>query len=410
MAEAIGSPAVCTPTGLAPVLQVHPLTRCNLACAHCYTASSPQASEALSARRLAGCVDDAHALGYRQMAVSGGEPLLWPGLADLLRQARSLGWLTTLTTNGLLVDDARWAALAPNLDLAAVSIDGSPQAHDALRGRPGAHAATVARLEVLRRHGSAFGFITTLTQHNLDGLESVVRLAVEQGARSVQVHPLGLQGRAVDRMADARPDGHEMMAALVEARRLGAEHGIAVHLDALAFDQLEPWREHLVPRRPVRRLVEVAPLLVVRADGQVLPMTHDMAPRLSLGNLRSAPLAALAATWMASDRPAALVRACETTWHDLRARGAGLFARDRAVHDLYAHAEGDGGLPVDWFDEVARVSQRLAAAEPGGSVPWEGGFAPASRPQAQAPRESVVQWADPGAGRSARGAAQACAA
>lgn len=375
MAEAPTPSRACSPTGLAPVLQVHPLTRCNLACAHCYAGSSPQASQALSPRRLAGCLDDAHALGYRQLAVSGGEPLLWPGLADLLRQARDLGWVTTLTTNGLLIDSTRWAALAPCLDLAAVSIDGTPAAHDALRGRPGAHAATVERLEVLRRQGTAFGFITTLTQHNLDGLESVVRLAVEQGARSVQVHPLGLQGRAVHGMADARPDGHELMAALVEARRLEAEHGLPVQVDVLAFEQLEPWREHLVPRRPVRRLVEVAPVLVVRADGEVLPLTHEIAPRLALGNLQAAPLAALATTWMSSERPAELVRACETVWHDLRARGAGRFARDRATQDLYAHAEGDGGLPVEWFEEVARGSHRLADARAREEGVWDGGVA-----------------------------------
>ena len=357
---------------------MHPLTRCNLACHHCYTSSGPEANQALSLRRLAGCLDDAHALGYRQLAVSGGEPLLWPGLVDLLRQARALGWVTTLTTNGLLVDAERWGRIAPHLDLAAVSIDGTAQAHDAIRGRPGAHAATVARLKVLRECGTTFGFITTLTQHNLDGLESVVQLAVEQGARSVQVHPLGLQGRAAEQMADARPDGHEMMAAWVEARRLGAEHGIAVHLDALEFDQLEPWRERLVPRLPVRRLPAVAPLLVVNADGQVLPLTHEISPRLALGKLSEAPLSALAATWLASGRADRLVRACETAWHDLRARGAGRHAQSRASHDLHAHAEGDAGLPVDWFEEVARHSHRQARAEGCDGMAWAAASEPRS--------------------------------
>lgn len=379
-----------TPTGLQPVLQVHPLTRCNLACQHCYTASGPQASQALSLRRLTGCVDDAHALGYRQLAVSGGEPLLWPGLTDLLRQARALGWTTTLTTNGLLVDPVRWAAIAPHLDLAAVSIDGTPEAHDALRGRPGAHAATVARLAVLRAAGTPFGFITTLTQHNLDGLEAVVRLAAEQGARSVQVHPLGLQGRAAttDALADARPDGHELMAALVECRRLEAEHGVAVHLDALAFEQLEPWRDRLVPRLPVRRLAAVAPLLVVNPDGQVLPLTHEIAPRLALGNLREAPLAALAATWLARGRAERLVRACETAWHDLRARGAGRHAGERATIELHAHVEGDGGLPVDWFEEVARHSHRQAEGEEASDLDWA-----AARLQGLWPAADRAPWA-----------------
>lgn len=378
-------PAPATPTGLVPVLQVHPLTRCNLACAHCYTDSGPQASLALSPRRLAGCVEDAHALGYRQLAVSGGEPLLWPGLGGLLAQARALGWHTTLTTNGLLLDDRLWQVLAPQVDLVAVSIDGSPEAHDALRGRAGAHAATVARLSVLRRAGSAFGFISTLTQHNLDGLESVVRLAVEQGAVSVQLHPLGLQGRAARDLCDARPDGHELMAAWVEARRLTALYRIPVHLDALGFDQLEPWRDRLVPRRPVRQLSAVAPLLIVQADGRVLPLTHEIAPPLALGSLHDAPLAALASTWLDRGGGDHLVQACEIAWHDLRARGAGRHAALDATPGLHAHAEGDGGLPVDWFEEVARQSQRLAARRPPstgwGADAW--GWAPDRRSPAR---------------------------
>ena len=51
---------------------------------------------------LVGCLQDAKALGYRQLAVSGGEPLLYSELDALLANARDLGMLTTLTSNGML--------------------------------------------------------------------------------------------------------------------------------------------------------------------------------------------------------------------------------------------------------------------------------------------------------------------
>jgi MoaA/NifB/PqqE/SkfB family radical SAM enzyme len=55
----------CSPTGIAPVLQVHPTRRCNIACAHCYTASGPTVREELDPRLLLAVVEDAAALGYR---------------------------------------------------------------------------------------------------------------------------------------------------------------------------------------------------------------------------------------------------------------------------------------------------------------------------------------------------------
>ena len=47
-----GGGVAAEPTGVRPVLQVHPSRFCNLACAHCYTSSGPQAREELYAGLL----------------------------------------------------------------------------------------------------------------------------------------------------------------------------------------------------------------------------------------------------------------------------------------------------------------------------------------------------------------------
>ena len=244
-----------SPTGIAPVLQVHPTRRCNIACAHCYSVSGPTAREELPLELLSGCLEDAFALGYRQLAVSGGEPLLYRPLPDLLVRARDLGMVTTITSNGMLLTPRRWEPLAELVDVLAISIDGTPEEHDEIRRREGAFARTTANLEVVRSTGTAFGFIFTLTQHNADSLEFVVRLAAEEGARSVQVHPLTLVGRAASTMTEACPDEIELAAALWEAARLGHELGVVVHVDAITADQLLEHRDVLVPRRPVSELV-----------------------------------------------------------------------------------------------------------------------------------------------------------
>ena len=110
----------------------------------------------------------------------------------------------------------RWEPLAELVDVLAISIDGTPAEHDEIRRRDGALARTIANLDTVRASGVPFGFVFTLTQYNVDSLEFVVRLAAAEGARSVQVHPLRLSGRAAALMNGARPDEIELVAARVQ--------------------------------------------------------------------------------------------------------------------------------------------------------------------------------------------------
>jgi MoaA/NifB/PqqE/SkfB family radical SAM enzyme len=323
---------------------VHPTRRCNIACAHCYSGSGPTAREELPPELLSACLEDAAALGYRQLAVSGGEPLLYRPLAGLLVLARRLGLLTTVTTNGMLLTERRWAPLAGLVDVLAISIDGRPEEHDAIRRSEGAFERTVANLAVARSAGTRFGLIFTLTRHNVDSLEFVVRLAAREGARSVQVHPLTLHGRAAVTLPGARPDGTELVAALCEAAMLAASLGVAVHVDALSAGQLLAYRDSLVPRRPVERVVDVAPVLIVGADGAVVPMTHEVAPSLALGSLGETGLAVLASRWLGDGGADSLAEACERTWDGL--------------------TRGTPPEAVYWYDEVATRTREREPALP----------------------------------------------
>ncbi len=298
---------------------------------------------------LAACLRDAALQGYRQLAVSGGEPLLYKQLPELLSQARALGMLTSMTSNGMLATPARWERIGALLDVVAVSIDGTPDEHDVIRGQQGAFARTLANLAVIRASGVPFGLIFTLTQHNVNSLEFVVRLAAQHGARSVQVHPLTLYGRAADTMRNARPDGLELLVALAEAARLGRQLGVSVHVDALSLQQLHAYRSHLVPERPVSRMTAVTPVLIVQADGTVLPLTHDVSRRLWLGSLHDASLSVLAQDWLGAGHGDSLANACEQTWRAL------------SEHKNVDNADSPA---VYWYDEVAAVTRSLAEPRP----------------------------------------------
>ena len=84
-----------------PVLCNYYLTyRCNATCSFCdiWERPSPYADVDTVARNMR----ELRKLGVKVIDFTGGEPLLHQGIADILREARKLGFISTLTTNCLL--------------------------------------------------------------------------------------------------------------------------------------------------------------------------------------------------------------------------------------------------------------------------------------------------------------------
>jgi MoaA/NifB/PqqE/SkfB family radical SAM enzyme len=288
------------------ILQVHPTRRCNLRCLHCYSSSGPEERGELSAALLADALSDAAAEGYAVASFSGGEPLLYRPLPEVLAHARRLGMVTTVTTNGMLLDERRLSALA-GLDLLAISLDGVPSSHDRMRADPTAFSRMASRLEGLRGAGIPFGFIFTLTQHNLHELEWVTAFAIEQGARLLQIHPLEAVGRAETELPEAPPDGVEGAYALLLAGRLQEAVGdrIQVQLDLMSRRAMaaQPGLFFADEDDPGGPLAERVRPLVIEADGTVAPLEHGFERSLALGSLHQAPLRELAARWLAERYP-----------------------------------------------------------------------------------------------------------
>jgi MoaA/NifB/PqqE/SkfB family radical SAM enzyme len=274
------------------VIQIHPTRRCNLRCRHCYSTSGPEQTAELALAPLQRLLADAAAEGFNAIGLSGGEPLLYKPLLPLLRTARSLGYLTTVTTNGTLLQTRRLEALAPHLSLLAISIDGVPESHDQMRDLKGAFRTLVRGLERVRASGIPFGLIFSLTLSNLHELEWVAEFAVEQGARLLQIHPLEQVGRARE-FALLPPDDLELAFAFIEVARLQAQWGQRI---VLQFDVAD---RTVIERDPGRAFAidppETAPVeaplaalvspLVVQDDGWVVPIQHGFSTGHAIAHL-----------------------------------------------------------------------------------------------------------------------------
>jgi MoaA/NifB/PqqE/SkfB family radical SAM enzyme len=182
---------------------------------------------------LANLLSDTRAEGYERISLSGGEPLLYRRLDELLYRAGSLGFTRTLTTNGMPPNKRRLAKLVGQIELIAISLDGTPESHNRMRAHPQAFDAMAANISALRESGMPFGFIFTLPQHNLDEVLWVARFAVEQGASLLQIHPLEEVGRAACMMTDSRPDDQEAAFTflLVEKLKAATAGQLTIQLD-----------------------------------------------------------------------------------------------------------------------------------------------------------------------------------
>jgi pyrroloquinoline quinone biosynthesis protein E len=198
--------------------------RCPLQCPYC---SNPLALERAAAELDTATwqrvIEEAHALGVLQTHFSGGEPTLRRDLPELIRHASALGQYTNLITAAVLLDQAKVDALADaGLDHVQVSVQDSDAANaERIGGYRGGHAKKLAVARMVRAAGLPLTINAVVHRQNLDHLDRIIELAVELGARRLEVAHVQYYGWALANRAALMPTQAqaERSIALVEATR-----------------------------------------------------------------------------------------------------------------------------------------------------------------------------------------------
>lgn len=171
-----------------PVLCNYYVTyRCNASCGFCdiWEQPSPLIDETDVVRNL----DDLRRIGVRIIDFTGGEPLLHPRLDLLLRMAKERGFLTTVTTNGLLYPK-RAAKLQGLVDLLHFSIDSPvPHEHNLSRGVD-CFPQLMESIEVALAIGERPDMLFTVTNENVNHLETLYEQISRPNGLILIVNPL----------------------------------------------------------------------------------------------------------------------------------------------------------------------------------------------------------------------------
>lgn len=303
-----------------------PTIRCNLGCAACYSASRPTAEATdppeLTTGEYRRLLARLRRLGLHEFDISGGEPLLHPGIFEILDAAAGEQTSVLLVTNGTLLaqrlDRRRPEGGFGGVHRLFVSLDApGAELHDRLRGLPGAFDEAMRGLAALGAAGFDRLGINYLVQPENLGMEAeMLDLALQLGARQFQLlRPIdvGAEARAGRQLRDEQLEAlyHRLLEALQQrarrASRRGLEltlvlpgHHFAEHLRYRRRPALPPNVRFVVQHDPLRGCPAFANAVAVTADGQLTGCTAMVRfAELHVGDLRRDDPETILARWPA---------------------------------------------------------------------------------------------------------------
>jgi len=169
-----------------------PTIRCNLSCKMCYQRENRGARKEEVA--AAGVLEfyEKFSSGVSEVKLVGGEPLVYPGIFQLMEYWDKRGVPIILQTNCTLINENNAGQLARIGKLKAIltSLDGPEDVHDSIRGVRGSFAKLKNAVGLIRREMPGVevsAFATLLLDDNLDHLFELVRTAKSIGLTGINL-------------------------------------------------------------------------------------------------------------------------------------------------------------------------------------------------------------------------------
>ncbi len=266
-------------------------TACNLRCAHCYVPAGEPRQNELGTEEWVSLIRSAASYAVR-VVLTGGEPLIHPGLLDILAEAKKHRMAVRILTNGTLLAERIEELsdlLDPRIDSFQVSIDGTKEVHDAIRGE-GTFDKAMAGMRAAMERGYAVDVAYTVIPENRDAALSLYRSLKGIPVRSFRV----AWGVSVGRLEHSV--SFSSFLDLVEALKHESESvGIPVAYESRSELPVTPDSVYTCPAGVSQ--------VFISSTGDVYPCPLFRFPEFHMGNVRSSDLLSI---WR------------EGEWHRLR--------------------------------------------------------------------------------------------
>jgi len=283
----------------------------------------------------------------RQVALSGGEPLLRPDLPEIAGDLAADGLGVVVITNGTLLTDERLGRFPAGTIFEFTLFSADPGLHDRIAGRPGAFRRTIRGIERAGRRHFRLALACVVTRLNAHDVWRTIELGIALRAEEVLFNRINLSRATLASAGELVPSVGQLRQALEAAEEAARRYGVAVAVAVpippcvLPLDRYPHLHFGWCPRGGPEAYYTVG------YDGRLRPCNHSS---VILGDLRTERFAdivtreATRAFW----RPVSpICRACTDPLRDV-CRGGCPAASDECL--------GSPGL-VDPFVETCRRSE-----------------------------------------------------
>lgn len=149
--------------------------KCNLHCTHCLNNSGKELDNTLTSKEINKVIDDLSRAGIQEIRFTGGEPLLHPNIFEFIYRANENGVRTSIGTNATLITPHIAETLSKaGLKQAIVSIDGTEDAHDNIRGK-GNYRKALQGIENLQKNSIMIRINSVLMKNNYKDIINLMR-------------------------------------------------------------------------------------------------------------------------------------------------------------------------------------------------------------------------------------------
>ena len=163
---------------------IRPTMACNANCTFCYYKGQGCKSSVALQKIKRTLIIYKQYYGLENVDISGGEPTIYPDIAEMVSFSSRIGLKPTIITNALKPSVLAELA-AGGLDDAIISLHNTGKKHDKAVGRQGAGRKLFESVGVLKKYGTSFRTNTTITSQNYKSLPAISKELVKLGPKMV---------------------------------------------------------------------------------------------------------------------------------------------------------------------------------------------------------------------------------
>lgn len=191
-------------------IEIHLTSYCNLRCLHCVYDIKTKKSKALSCDKFIKLFDECEKMGVFRIILSGGEPLLYEHIDEILMDLSKRKIRVEILTNATLIDDKKASLLSSKNFSVTYSLDGhNAKTCDFLRGK-GSFDRIIKGVGRLNKFNVKHNASCVIHKKNYEYAQEIIKLCEKLNSVSVNFLFLDLMGRAERFLSDMSLSREEM--------------------------------------------------------------------------------------------------------------------------------------------------------------------------------------------------------